>query len=723
MIASSTQRLSAATRELAQTALSGEWGRGMSNASPTLDGRAELQGLSNEMKCAHAVRIIAQEAPLRVLPNERVVGSATLAAASYHVVPAALGTKPVFEGTSHTTIAFGAALKIGYAGLRGQIDDRLARGGLDADGLDTLAAMRLCLDAAGIWHRRHMDLLAERIAAASGPQRDAYARVRQTLANVPENPPQDFRQAVQSLWFMFAFQRLCGNWSGVGRIDKMLGPYLHRDLAAGLITLDEAREWIAHFWIHGCEWLGEPAHNCGSGDAQYYQNVVLGGVDEAGCDITNDVTYLVLDVVEELRINEFPIAVRLGPQSPQRLLRRIADVQRLGGGMVAIYNEAQIIQSLVDFGYPLEEARDFCNDGCWEIIIQGKTCFGYAPLDTLAMLQSTLGVVDIQTAPGQLEYGPLPSATGTAPVPRFEDFESLYAAFRSLLEAKVAALHTVFDGDKKPQRPAPLLSVMVEGCIENARDYHNGGPRYMVRSPHAGGLADTGNSLLAIKTLVFDEQRLTLDQLVTILRNNWDGQEELRRQVMRQIEFYGNGNAQSDAMVKRVFDDFLAAVAKVTFRNGILRPPGVSTFGREIDWRAQRGATAVGRRKEDVLAMNFSPSPGTDLKGPTAVIRSHCAMDLKRLTNGTAIELKMHPSSVEGEAGVAALVSLMQTFLKLGGIFMHIDVVDNAVLRDAQANPEKYQGLAVRVSGWSARFVTLNKDWQEMVINRSTQRA
>ncbi len=686
---------------------------------PCIDGREDIQSLPVQLKFAHCVKLIAEEAPLRVLPHELVVGSATLAHASYHRVPVMEKGQPAFYGTSHTTIGFDHALKVGYCGLRKQIDERLARGGLDTLGIETLGAMRTCLDAAGIWHRRHMDLLTERIAASTGALRDTYVRVRQALAPVPENPPQTFHQAVMSLWFMFAFQRLCGNWSGVGRIDKMLGPWLQRDLEAGRITLGEARELLAHFWIHGCEWLGEPAHNCGTGDAQYYQNVILGGVDERGGDITNDVTYLVLDVVEELRINEFPIAVRLSPQSPHRLLQRVAEVQRLGGGMVAVYNEGQIIQSLVDFGYPLEEARDFCNDGCWEIIIQGKTSFGYSPFDTLAILQRVIGVTDTQTTGP--EYGGAKAATPQGPVPPFSSFDDLYAAYRAQLEAKVDEVQNSLDGAINPNQLAPLLSVMVQDCIENARDYYFGGPRYTVRAPHAGGLADTGNSLLAIKKLVFDDRQLTLEQLVRMLRNNWDGSEDLRRQVARQFEFYGNGNAQADAMVRRVFDDFLTFVAKVKCRKGVLRPPGVSTFGREIDWRSQRGATAVGKRKEDILALNFSPSPGTDLKGPTAVIRSHCAMGLERLTNGTAIELKMHPSSVEGPAGTAALVSLMQTFLKLGGIFMHIDVVDNEVLRDAQAHPDKYQGLAVRVSGWSARFVTLNKDWQEMVINRSTQ--
>ncbi|MCC6445143.1 MAG: hypothetical protein IT210_17000 [Armatimonadetes bacterium] len=482
----------------------------------------------------------------------------------------------------------------------------------------------------------------------------------------------------------------------------MLGPYLDQDLAAGRITLDEAREMIAHFWIKGCDWIGADAFG-GSGDAQHYQNIVLSGIDREGNDITNEVTYLALDVVEELAISDFPIAVRINPDSPARLLRRIAEVQRCGGGVVAVYNENLIIESLVRFGYPLEEACQFANDGCWEIQIPGKTNFIYRPFDTLSLLQETLGV------------------SGSGDSPDYESFDSLYAAFHQKLAERIEAIHGEADRHATGAHPATLISLLEEDCIGKGRGYYDRGARYNASSPHAGGLSDTANSLLAVRRLVHEQKKFLLRELVRILRADWEGQDDLRRATLSRAEFYGNDSPDADRMAKRVFDDFLALVGAVKERNGVLRPPGVSTFGREIAWRGGRGATADGHRAGQLLATNFSPSPGTDREGPTAVIRSHCAMDLLRLTSGTALELKMLPASVEGERGLETLTALMRSFVALGGIFLHIDVIDNRILREAQQHPERHRNLSVRVSGWSARFVTLNREWQEMIINRTQQ--
>ncbi len=697
------QRLSQPTRDLAQLALSGAWGHALADISPSIDGRDEFAQLSEEMRYAQCVKLIAEEAPLRIFPGMRLVGSASLRQASCHVTPVLCAGRPAFYSTSHLTPGFDQVLQIGYCGLRAQVDARLAAGDLDARGTDLLHAMRVCLDAAAIWQQRYLHRLEELADDATGDERAHLLAIRDNLRTVPEQPPTNFAQAVQALWFLFAFQRLCGNWPGIGRIDAMLGDFLTHDLAAGAITLDEARELLAHFWIHGCEWVGVP--NCfgGSGDAQFYQNIVLAGVDTEGNDLINEVTYLVLDVVEELHISDFPIAVRLNRHSPERLLRRIAEVQRQGGGIVAVYNDEVIIPALVEFGYPLSKARRFANDGCWEVQIPGETCFAYRPFDTLALLQEVLGV----TTEGE--------------PPAYADFEELYAAFHARLARQIAEIHREADTFALGGPPSTLISLLEKDCIVRGRGYHDRGARYTVYAPHAGGLPDTGNSLLAINKLVYDERRMTLPELVTCLRADWEGEDWLRRYALQAIDYYGNDAPAADAMVKRVFDDYLALVGEVRERHGVLRPPGVSTFGREIEWREQRRATADGHRRGAILATNFSPSPGTDTQGPTAVMTSHCAMELVRLPNGTALELKLLPDHVQGDSGIAALIALLRSFVELGGFFMHIDVISNELLRDAKRHPEQYANLAVRISGWSARFVTLDERWQEMIINRTQQ--
>ena len=707
LINEETKRLSESTRHLAGRALSGEWRRALVDQGLSLASRDDLKDASPEKKYAAGVLLIAQSAPLRIVEGEKIVGSATLKLATGHILPVYLdSTKKTYNSVSHVTPGFADVLKTGYKGLRREISARRLHGDLNASQIDFLEALELCLEAASLWHRRHLELLDALMAKSQEASRAHWQTVRANLERVPENPPASFYEATQSLWFMFSFQRLCGNWPGIGRIDEMLGPYLADDLQKGVLTLAEAREILAHFWIKGCDWItGESG---GSGDAQFYQNIVLAGIDAEGRDIVNEVTYLVLDIVEELRISDFPIAVRLNERTPEKLLQRIAEVQRLGGGIVAVYNEPLIIDALVRFGYAEQDARRFANDGCWEIQIPGETCFSYLPFDVLALLQKTLGV------------------TTETPPSAHEDFESLYQAFRRELSVQMETIQKRADlwlaEDYRQAAPSALASLLVKDCIEKARGYYNRGARYTALAPHAGGLADTGNSLLVIKKLVFEDKAYSLKAFVEILRKNWAGHEALRRQILSEFEFFGNDNPEADVMTKRVFDDFLELAWSVKERNGVLRPAGVSTFGRENTWLSQRKAAAHGQLEGETLAPNFGATPGTDTQGPTALIKSHCAMDLKRLPNGTVLDIKIHPKSLEGENGLGALIGLYRVFLKLGGIFMHLDAVDQATLLEAQKNPEKHRNLAVRVSGWCARFVTLNRDWQNMIIRRTLHR-
>ncbi|MHB1000818.1 MAG: pyruvate formate lyase family protein [Armatimonadota bacterium] len=690
-------RLSDATHSLAQRSLDGEFAKTLVNADFTLADRIDIDGMSESMRCANSLKLIAENAPIRIITGEKIVGSATYREATMHAVP-------IYNqsSVSHTTLGFDRALKIGYKGLRAQIEERLTRGGLDDKGVEYLNTMLICLDAASIWHGRYINELEKLISESTGDESAEYEAILESLRNVPENPPTSFREAVQSLWFVYGFLRLCGNWPGIGRIDQMLGSYLADDLASGKITLDEAREVLAHFWIKGTEWSGLFAWI--GGDAQFYQNIILGGIDAEGNEVTNDVTYLVLDIIEELRISDFPVAVRINRNTPERLLRKIAETQRQGGGVVSVYNEEVMIDALHKFGYPLDEARCFTNDGCWEPLIPGKTCFGYYPFDILFLVQDALGLNDT-----------------SIDSPAYPDFESLYAAFHDRLVKQLdeinIAIDTLWDG----RIPSPIISMFIDDCIERGRDYYDNGPKYTVVSPHAGGMADAANGLLALKRLVFDEKLMPLTDYISILRANWEGQENLRKLALNRLEYYGNDNDESDAMVQRIFDDFTSIVAELPERNGILRPAGISTFGREIGWIAQRRATADGHVYGDILATNFSPSPGTDKKGPTAALKSFCKMDFTNLPGCATLELKMLPASVKGEAGLGAITAMLRSFVKLGGSYMNIDVLDSSILKDAQLHPERYRNLAVRISGWCARFVTLEKEWQDMVINRTQQ--
>ncbi|OJU16626.1 MAG: hypothetical protein BGN88_01260 [Clostridiales bacterium 43-6] len=694
-------RLSEDTRRLALRALDAEFGLDIKANLPVnmeeIQGFKQLPRLEQYTLC---IEQIASQAPLRIL-SKKLAGSASLDLASFHFLPATYHGEPVFSSLSHLTCGFDRILKTGYRGVRMQIKERL-KTATEEEKL-FLHSMLRCLDAAGVFHQRYLDNIKGLMETADEKNRGEYEELYHNLKNVPEHPPKSFREAVQSLWFQFAFVRLCGNWPGIGRIDSMLGEYLKNDLKQGVITLDEARETIAHFFIMGCEWIkGEFCW--GSGDAQHYQNLVLSGCDSDGNLIYNEVTDLVLEVVEEMSISDFPISVRLNKDTPDRLYRKIADVMKHGCGVVAVYHEDICIRALEKIGYPLCDARKFANDGCWEIQVPGETNFSYHSVNFLGLFQEqVLGVVGEGTSKD------------------YDSFEELYEAYEMAVQSWTANYVTNTNLDQDYHTPGSLMAVFTAGCIENARDYLDNGPHYVMKSIHAGGFPDVSNSLLAIKELVYDKKMLTLAELLTILRNNWEGNEYLRQYALNKITYFGNDDDKADTMFRRVYDSFCHAVSLYPKKGNVFVTPGISTFGREIEWRYTHGATAFGARQGDILASNLAPTPGTDKAGVTAVIKSACKCVMTKMSGSTALHIRLLPSSVRGEDGTQAIISLLRGFYQLGGFFLQLDVIDGSELQKAQENPEAYRNLSVRVSGWSARFITLTKPWQDMIIARNSQ--
>ncbi|NLB43146.1 MAG: hypothetical protein GX815_13010, partial [Clostridiales bacterium] len=277
------------------------------------------------------------------------------------------------------------------------------------------------------------------------------------------------------------------------------------------------------------------------------------------------------------------------------------------------------------------------------------------------------------------------------------------------------------DWQWKPAKPCSVVSLFTDGCIEKGLPYLGGGAKYTVVSPHLGGAADVGNSLYAIKKMVYDDQIVSFDTLMEALRNNWEGHEDLQQYARHKYSYYGNDNDESDAIVSRLLSDFAGLTEAYNERSPILFPAGVSTFGRQIQWAPNRVATPFGYKKGAILSNNSSPTPGTDSTGATAMIKSYCKADLGRLVCGTALDVKLFPSTVQGKNGIEAIIALLEGFVKLNGFFMQLDIIDKTILRKAQEHPENYRTLSVRVSGWNARFVTLNKEWQEMIISRTEQ--
>ena len=692
------KRLSEETRKFAYDSLNHKYGKEtFSNPAVSMDDYEGFENLSPIEKYDAIIEKIAKTAPIRICENEKVSGAATLGLGINHTVPALYKEGKIWSSISHLTIDFETVITkgvnfieanavIAYEKYKGTEKEAFSK-----SVLNTIKSIK-------IWHSRYLEALKEK----------GYEENYKALLNVPFKPAENFYEAVMSLWFTFAFVRLCGNWPGIGRIDYLLGKYLKKDLEENKITITESREILAHFFIKGCEWVR--GGDYGSGDAQHYQNIVLSGVDEDGNEVTNEVTYLVLDILEELNISDFPTTVRINKNSPDKLLKRVAEIIKLGGGVIAVYNEELIIESLVNYGYELKEARKFANDGCWEIQIPGKTNFSYRPFDGLRLCQDKV----------------LDNYSGEKV---FTSFESLYEAYIDILKKDIEAFAESRRNDNfigkgvsgkdwkwKPNMPCTVVSIFEEGCIEKGLSYLEGGPVYNVMSPHIGGLPDLVNSLYAIKKLVFDEKKISFTELISILKSNWEENEALRQYIINNYTFFGNDNDEVDEIAARLVNDFADICDSTKNKSGFMHPAGISTFGRQLEWSPDRMATASGRFAHDILAGNFSPTPGTDKEGATAIIKSYCKPDLRRMVSGAALDIKLLPSSVKGEAGTDAIISLIMGFCILGGHFMQLDIADTELLKKAQENPEDYATLSVRVSGWNARFVTLNKQWQDMII-------
>lgn len=692
------KRLKAKTRKWAWESLHGKYGTEAMQTPFLSTNRDDFDKWNAYDKYDYMIELCAKHAPVRICKEELISGSATLGAAIWHQVPVRFNGQVVFPSVSHLTIDYRTTLEFGVDHYEKTINERLLDKSLSPHQVRFLKSLLHVIECLRIYHKRYLDAT-----------KDVKPQIYNNLLQVPFRPARNFHEAVQSLWFIFSFVRLCGNWPGIGRIDWLLGEYLERDVKSGILTIKQAREILASFFIKGTEWIQKDTPP-GTGDAQHYQNIVLSGIDENGKDVTNKVTYLVLDIVEELGISDFPITVRVNEKTPEKLLNKTAKVMRHGGGVVAIYNETLILNALVSYGYPQNEARSFANDGCWEVQIPGKTYFSYCPFDSLALLQKhTLNNYENVS---------------------FDSFDKLYTAYLKDLDRQVSDIYHSHeskwatlsaDYGRTSTIPTSVVSLFENDCIEKARSYFDLGTKYTVISPHIGGIADTVNSLYSIKKTVFEDEKTSFEEFMTALKNNWEGYEDLRNHV-KKYKFYGTDNDEVDNIYRTVLHDFYLICksydSKTQNANSFF-PAGVSTFGREINWLDNRLATPLGTKAGTILAGNTSPTPGTDTEGATAVIKSYCKADLTEMVTGAALDLKIAPSSLSGENGITVLKSLIKSFVKLGGYFLQIDTINADTLKKARQSPQQYKTLSVRVSGWNARFITLTKEWQDMIIQRT----
>jgi pyruvate-formate lyase len=641
-------------------------------------------------------------------------------------------------------------------GLRGIMED-VARQRVPAPGVAApTAAEHAFLDAVDVVLQGVIDYAArlaahcEREAAAcSDPDRAAeLAEMAVNLRQVPAGPARTYWQALQSVWLLHMIFHATMNGNAIGRLDQFAWPYLRDDLAAGRLDLERAAELTDCFCLkfneraaateelrpenreaEDLDPLARTRHYTSSQIAgrrdrldatnHWLQNVVVGGLTPEGEDGTNPLTYLLLESYRRHQMTNPLLTLRLHRASPEPLVRYACEVLKEGGGMPALFNDEQLVPALERIGIPTRDARDYTNDGCWEVIIPGRTDFGFQRLSLMLCLEWALhrGVSRIAGFAQGIDTGD-PRA--------FTCYDDVWRAFLAQLDAMVQrVVRDVVEtlNDRHSIAPVPLLSALIDGAIESRRDMTAGGARYRTFALLAESAAHAIDALAAIKKVIFDDQRATMAELCDALDTNFVGYTALRNALLAAPK-YGNDDPYADAVGRALIDAFTETIARHAraHEDGLRFPAGVGTFSWYIGIGEGLGASADGRLAGEPVAPNFSPALGRDRLGIPGAILSYAAMHNANLPAGGPLDLRLNRSLVEGEEGTGRMAALLRTFVETGGNMLTLTVVDAEELRAAQRDPESYRSLRVRMGGWCAYFTMLGREQQDHHIRRQEGR-
>jgi pyruvate formate-lyase/glycerol dehydratase family glycyl radical enzyme len=588
-----------------------------------------------------------------------------------------------------------------------------------------LRAMSVCAEALMRFGERHAEKARELAQHESDPQRrQELEHIAAVCTHVPAQAPRDFWEALQYYWFVhLGVTTELNTWDAFcpGHLDQHLYPFYQREVAAGTLTRDRAEELLQCFWIKFNNQPAPPKVGVTAAESGTYTDfaqINTGGVNPDGSDAVNDVTYLLLDVIEDMRLLQPSSSVQVSKKNPDRFVKRAAKIIRTGFGQPSVFNTDLIVQELVRQGKSVEDARAGGSSGCVEVGAFGKENYnltGYFNLPKILELTLHNGI-DPRT---DKSIG-LP--TGEAA--QFRSFDELLAAFeqqlRHFIDIKIRG-NCVIERLYAAYMPAPFLSLLIDDCIARGQDYHDGGARYNTSYIQGVGLGTITDALTALKFHVFDRQTLAMETLLAALNDNFVGQERTRQLLLNRTPRYGNDDDYADHVMTTVFDLYFNAIdGRPNTKGGTyhinLLPTTVHVyFGSVI------GATPDGRFAGEPLSEGISPVQGADRCGPTAVIKSAAKMDHAR-TGGTLLNQKFTPQLLKDDVGLDGLVQLVRTYFKLDGHHIQFNVVDVDTLRAAQEHPEQHRDLIVRVAGYSDYFCDLGKALQDEIIARTEQK-
>ena len=680
-----------------------------------------------------------------------------------------------YNGVGHINVNYNKVLTVGYEGIIKEAETAFASLKVsDPDYAERSAFLKAVIEslqAVIIYANRYADLAEQKAAVCRDETRKKeLLRIAANCRRVPAKPAEDFWQACQSFWFVQQLLQLesSGHSISPGRFDRYMYPFFKKDLDNGTVTYESAQELIDCIWVklNDINKVRDAASAKGFAGYGMFQNLIVGGQDSFGFDATNDLSYMCLEAAMHVRLPQPSLSIRVWNGSPQDLLLKAAALTRIGSGLPAYYNDEIIIPALTHRGLTLEDARDYCIIGCVEPQKGSKTD-GWHDAAFFNMCRP-LELVFSNGVDKGVQIG-----TKTGEVTEMTSFKEFYDAYKKQSDYMVSLLvnaDNAVDAAHAARCPLPFQSSMVEDCIGRGKSVQEGGAIYNFTGPQGFGIANMTDALIAVKKYVFDEKSITMAELKEALRYNYgkgmtvsqkaeiaaeiagslkdngiDLDETAVAAIAKEVDAatavpqdkkarfeeifsmiekapkYGNDDPKTDMFARDVAYVYTKEVEKYRNHRGGTFQAGLYPVSANVPLGAQTGATPDGRYACTPIADGVGPVSGRDKLGPTATANSVAALDHGIASNGTLFNQKFHPSALTGMEGLEKFVALIRGFFDQKGMHMQFNVVSRETLLDAQAHPEKYKTLVVRVAGYSALFTTLSRSLQDDIINRTTQ--
>lgn len=588
--------------------------------------------------------------------------------------------------------------------------------------IEELKAMNIAADAIITFANRHADELEKLADTEKEDDRKAeLTEMSRVCRKVPKHAPETFHEMLQHYWFIhLGVITEVNPWDSFnpGRLDQHLYPFYKKEIESGTLTKEKAIELLQAFWVKFNNHPSPPKMGITALESNTYTDfslINLGGVKEDGTDAVNELSYIILDVIEEMRILQPSSMVQISKVNPDSFVQRAIKITKTGFGQPSFFNTDAIVKELVNQGKDIIDARNGGASGCVETGAFGTESYiltGYFNLNKILEITLSNGTDPRTGKQIGLQTGD----------PRnFESMDELIEAYKTQLnyfaDIKLKG-NNIIEKLFAEELPVPFLSLLIEDCISNGVDYNAGGTRYNTSYVQGVGLGSVTDNLTSIKYNVFDHKNTTMDELLKAMEANFEGFDQLRHDLIYETPKYGNDDDYADIHAIAVFNIFYDAINnKPTYRGGKFRINMLPTTSH-VYFGSVMKATPDGRKAFEPLSEGISPFQGADKKGPTAVLKSAAKINHLK-TGGTLLNQKFSPSFFKDDQSIVKLSHLIRSYFRMDGHHIQFNVVNAKTLRDAQKHPEKYTDLIVRVAGYSDYFNDLGESLQNEIIRRT----